>query len=185
MIEIILHLILIQHPVGLTKPQLMDHVRFANATLEPQGIRLRVKRFRTIRDPFPSLDSLDDRNQKYLALRLRGIRRGWIRPSRWITHFWVPPLMGEEGWYLYGFASGTCALRRWPSSLSVHETHNSLGLDRIPHSLLASNHEWFHLLGAKHLSETPNLMHPDAMSHLPLFLLVHPRTLSQITDCVR
>lgn len=164
------------------RAQVEDWVRAANVELAPIGVQYRVKRLRTLSNPYRRYDSkLSLRDEKWLKLRILTYRRGWYRPRRWITSWIVP---GAET-YSYGFASGVCP-SRYPMTLSTGQLKNSRGEDRVYQGEVAFEHETGHVIGAWHKDYMPaSIMHPDALSYSSEKLHFNFESFAEINECVR
>lgn len=157
------------------KLALPAQVQMLNQFTRPLGFNLRTKKVRTIPDPDKKNGTIQGAAQKYAALRLYGLRRGYIRRGKWITSFVVSgPLDAPSGkrWN-YGFANRVCALIRYPMTLTTNVAWNVL------YNIVALWHELCHILGAYHDESLPaSLMHPNALA----FVKDEPLTLSSKSE---
>jgi len=182
-IEVLLYVLLVRGGNMVDKAQVQAWVESANREYQPAGIRLVVKRIRTVPNPYPLFDVLGNQFEKYHGLRVLSTRRGWVRPRRWITSWVVHGLQGPEGAYSWGMATGTC-YRRYPMIVSSGIRKNSRGEDRVYHGEVALTHEAGHIVGAGHTEILPaTIMHPDALRYAGERLYFADESISQMVNC--
>lgn len=157
-------LILAKGPGGLPEEEVLKVFEKAKERFSEVGYRAELKRF-TVMNDIPGSAKLNSPSQIIWRLnkwRTYLKKKGALRP-RILTHVILPPM---EGGYMAGVTHTCSRYTRHFLSISNMKLVGPGDETRIPHDETVLEHEGFHNLGAHHISEPPNIMHPNALYYV-------------------
>lgn len=122
-------------------------------------IKIRIRGVKNSNIPYVYDSTLKHFSYWYARISKRSTRRHWALVL-------MPPVYKDGGRWLVGAGQSTCfnKRKRVTLAISVAESVNSSGQDRLIHSVMAAMHELGHTLGLNHRdSLPPTIMHSGVL----------------------
>jgi hypothetical protein len=157
------------------------NAQYQNANI---NVHFNIIRIRNVPDPFPRLNHLDQRLEKFHKIKTYTSRRGWAKSKRWITYWIIPGAHKDGKTWSYGYASGTCRVNRYPIMLGTGQIRDEPKANGRFYYEVIAEHETGHVIGAKHFNDVPNIMHEAALSKMDYDLKFEPESKAEIEACL-